>query len=439
MPNESITLSQFNKRLTQTVNAEPSLHNVWVTAETSDVRISGGHCYLELVEKDETGKQLAKMRATIWSSLYVRLSADFRRDTGCNFTSNIKVMVLVSANFHPVFGLSVSISSIDPSYTMGDLLRRRNEMILRLQKEGVIDNNRQLPLPMVPQRVAVISAQGAAGYGDFVDQLLHNRSRIRFAVELFQCRMQGEGTASSIIAALDTIAERQEDFDVVVIIRGGGATTDLQAFENYDLANNIAQFPLPVIIGIGHERDITLLDYVAKMRVKTPTAAAEWLVSCGENLLGWLQSTAAAMLQAVTDRVSGCHQQLSFFSGKLPAATKNAIFKAQKRLINARIVLAGVADRRLHPLLGKLDQREVALRQALNFALARARQSLDATEKLVDALSPQATLKRGYSITCVGGKAVKSVEDLTPGEVAETFMADGAFISNVVTISKNSH
>lgn len=245
-----------------------------MTAETSDVR-RAAHCYLELIQKHPTtGEPVARVRATIWRSAFARIESDFMAATGSRLASGMKVRVLVSVNYHPAYGLSLNITDIDPVYTMGDLVRLRMEILSRLQKEGVLELNRSLDWPDVPLRIAVISAQGAAGYGDFVHQLYTNPRCLRFTTRLFPALMQGREAPASIIAALEDIAAEEENWDGVVIIRGGGATSDLASFENYDLAANIAQFPLPVIIGIGHERDVTVLDYVANMRVKTPTAAA---------------------------------------------------------------------------------------------------------------------------------------------------------------------
>ncbi|MDE6326694.1 MAG: exodeoxyribonuclease VII large subunit, partial [Duncaniella sp.] len=251
----AMTLAEFNGRITALFAAAPHLRNVWVTAELSDVRHNpSGHCYLELIQKDPaTGSTVARMRATIWSSTFARLSGEFFAVTGQRFADGIKVMVCLTASYHPNYGLSGNITDINPDYTMGDLLRLRREILRRLQAEGVLELNRQLEWPDVPLRIAVISAQGAAGYGDFIHQLYTSPARLRFTTRLFPASMQGDNTAPSIIAALEAIACDSEPWDGVVIIRGGGATSDLVAFDNYDLAANIAQFPLPVIIGIGHE------------------------------------------------------------------------------------------------------------------------------------------------------------------------------------------
>ena len=281
MTPEHITLEELTSRIGGLINTSSSLRNVWVTAETSDLRRSG-HCYLELIQKHPaTGEPVARARATIWRSVFARIESDFFVATGQRLDSGMKVMVQVTANYHPAYGLSLNITDIDPTYTMGDLMRIRMEILARLKREGVLELNRTVEWCDVPLRIAVISAPGAAGYGDFIHQLYSNDFRLRFTTCLFPAVMQGVQAPPSIIAALERIAAEEEEWDCVVIIRGGGATSDLASFENYDLAANVAQFPLPIIIGIGHERDVTVLDYVANMRVKTPTAAAEWLIGRG--------------------------------------------------------------------------------------------------------------------------------------------------------------
>ena len=294
---EVITLQQLNRRIIDAINGTAGLQGVWVVAETSDLRVTGGHCYFEMIQKHpDTGAQLARGRAVIWASQYQRLNGAFSAATGSPLQTGIKIMAKVNVSYHAVYGLSMVVTDINPEYTMGDLLRRRNEMISRLKREGIIDMNRELGWPEPLQRIAVISARGAAGYGDFINQLYHNTSRLRFETRLFPAVMQGDNTAPTVISALEAIASAADSYDCVVIIRGGGGSSDLASFDNYELAANIAQFPLPVIVGIGHERDVTLLDYVAALRVKTPTAAAEWLISRGEASLQRVRDLGAAML-----------------------------------------------------------------------------------------------------------------------------------------------
>lgn len=407
----AITLLQLNERVTATLAATPSLTGVWVTAETSDVRSSGGHCYMELIDKDPaTGRARARLRATIWASRFARLNEVFRAATGSAITSDIKVMVCLSVSFHPIYGLSANITDIDPTYTVGDLLRRRREMIERLTAEGIINQNRQLQWPAVPSRIAVISARTAAGYGDFINQLYSNRYNLRFTTRLFPALMQGDGAPRSIVAALEAIAADNVDYDCVVIIRGGGATGDLAAFDDYVLAANIALFPLPVVIGIGHERDITLLDYVANMRVKTPTAAAEWLIGRGADALARLQTIATDIVGAATAAVGSAHRRLDFIAGQLPALTTGIIEKG--RLRTGRQVADSIV-------------------QSVTNILARQGDRLKALGTLLDTLSPQATLRRGFSITRLDGHAVADPAQIPDGAEITTTLAQGTITSTV--------
>lgn len=411
MNRTAITLLQLNERVQATLNTAPALAGVWVTAETSDVRSSGGHCYMELIDKDpDTGRARARMRATVWASRFARLNEMFRAATGSSISSDIKVMVCLTVSFHPIYGLSANITDIDPIYTVGDLLRRRREMIERLTAQGIINMNRELAWPAVPRRIAVISARTAAGYGDFINQLYTNRYCLRFRTRLFPALMQGEGAPRSIVAALEAIAADSADYDCVVIIRGGGATGDLAAFDDYTLAANIAMFPLPVVIGIGHERDITLLDYVANMRVKTPTAAAEWLIGRGADALGRLQTLASDIAAAAAAAVGSAHRRLDLIAGQLPAVTTGVIEKG--RLRTGRQISDTIA-------------------QSVTNILGRHTDRLKALGTLLDTLSPQATLRRGFSITRLDGRAVADPAQIPDGAVITTVLARGTVTSTV--------
>ena len=432
MTTDTLTLEQFTSRLSSLISSEPSLRNVWVTAETSDVR-RNMHCYLELIQKDPvTGDPVARARATIWRSAFARIESDFMAATGSRLASGMKVRVLVSANYHPAYGLSLNITDIDPVYTMGDLLRLRMEILSRLKDEGVVDLNRSLEWPDVPLRIAVISAPGAAGYGDFIHQLYTNPRALRFSTRLFPATMQGQQAPPSIISALEAIAAEEEEWDGVVIIRGGGATSDLAAFENYDLASNIAQFPLPVIIGIGHERDVTVLDYVANMRVKTPTAAAEWLIGRGTAALERLDMLASDIHATASAMIAESREQLAYMSARLPYLPQAAVDSARKRLDRDMLALSETARGRLRPELSRLDMAAERLSSVTSAIIERRRHRLDSIGELIEVLSPVATLRRGYSITRVDGHAVTSVSELKPGMTIETTLADGTVRSNIL-------
>ncbi len=439
MENRSLSLLELT-RLVASLVQRPETQNVWVTAELSDVAVRGGHCYMELLQKDERGIQVAKARGVIWASNFPRIDAEFFAATGQRFATGLKVMLRVSASMHSVYGFSLVVTAVNPDYTMGDLMRRRREILAKLKQEGILELNRQLQWPAVPQRIAVISAPGAAGYGDFINQLYHNPARLRFTTRLYPAVMQGTGAPKSIIAALEQVAADADThlWDGVVIIRGGGATSDLQAFEDYELAANVAQFPLPVAIGIGHERDITVLDWVANKRLKTPTAVAEWLITTGENALGFLISVGNRILQLASERLTGNKEQLAHAESLLPVASRNAAERARARLHNAAATLAGTSGRRLQPQLTRLDMTTQAIATAAANRLTRQNTRIDNAATLLDALSPMATLRRGYSITRVNGKAIASANDLTAGTPMETTLADGTITSLITETSKST-
>lgn len=409
---QAITLSELNARIARVLASDRGLDGVWVTAETSDLRVAGGHCYTELIQKNtDTGIPVAKSRAVIWSSTYNRLSAAFYAATGSRLQSDIKVMVRVSVNFHSVYGFTLVITDIDPDYTIGDLVRRRNEIIARLQADGVFDLNRDLPWSPTPNRIAIISAAGAAGYGDFLKHLHLNPLRLRFDTELFPAAMQGERTSSSIIEALESIMAKVDDFDCVVIIRGGGAVSDLAWFDDYDLAFNVAQFPLPVIVGIGHQRDINVLDYVANSSVKTPTAAAEALIGRMAEALAALVQTGRAIERTAAAQIAAQRQHLAYMQGNIPAFAMNCIDRQKQRLQN-------LGAQTLAEYTGRIIRRQT--------------DRLEAAENLLAVLSPQATLKRGFSITTVNGKVVRSTADVAPGDTIITNLENGNITSKIL-------
>lgn len=424
-----ITLYELTQRLTRLVR-QPETQNVWITAELQDVATRGGHCYMELLQKDDAGRQVARIRGCCWANVYGPLSRKFLEATGQQFQSGLKVMLRVSASMHPVFGLSLVVEDANPEYTMGDLLRRRNEILRCLQQEGVLEMNRSLKWPLVVQRVAVISAPGAAGYGDFINQLMHNSSHLKFLPRLFPAVMQGASAPSSIIAALEEIAAQEEMWDGVVIIRGGGATSDLQAFEDYDLAASVAQFPLPIAIGIGHERDVTLLDWVANTRLKTPTAVAEWLVGKGEAVLGALIAAGNRIVQMATERITGDKEQLAQAEALLPVAARGRVERSRAAMTRALASLYGLSSSKIEPARARMDMAAHNLAVAAANQMRRQEERVASAEKLLEVLSPAATLSRGYSITRIDGHAVTSVNDVTPGALLEITLADGSFLAH---------
>ena len=434
---QGISLSEFNSRIEQVLNGEPLLHNQWVIAETSDLRLNrSGHCYTELIEKNAQGQTVAKVEAVIWANNYGRLYHKFLNATGQVLASGMKVLVNVSASFHRLYGMKVAINDIDPSFTLGDMARQRQEIIKRLTDEGIIDLNKELPWADVPQRIAIISAEGAAGYGDFMNQLHGNPYGLQFYTCLFNAVMQGTQTVPTVLAALDRINQHIDLFDCVVIIRGGGATSELNSFDNYDLASYIAQFPLPVIVGIGHERDVTVLDYVAAMRVKTPTAAAEWLIQRGAEALAHLNDLQDEVISAVRDNVSQAKEQLAYFTSMIPATARRIIDTNQLRLINyAKSIPFAVGNliTNQRTLLTHVVQR---MGDNVTRVMQREQQRLQALNDKATLLSPVNTLQRGYSLVRVGGKCVTAADQLHPGDNISVQFAEGTADATVTAITK---
>lgn len=377
----------------------------WVQAELSDVRSNAtGHCYLELIEKDARGNNLiARARAMIWNQVYRLLKPYFEQETGQAFVSGLKVLVKVTVGFHELYGYSLTILDIDPSYTLGDMARRRREILAKLEEEGVLTLNKELEMPLLPQCIAVISSATAAGYGDFCNQLAGNPYGYVFYPRLFPAMMQGERVEESIIGALNRIYSHAEAWDVVVIIRGGGATSDLSNFDSYLLAANCAQFPLPIITGIGHERDDTVIDAVAHTRVKTPTAAAEYLIARVQESAAVVENSGGRICQAVRWVLEHEKQQLDTYCHRMQMTLVTGLQREHYRL----------------------EQWVQHFPLVVRTALEREQHRLQLWEQRVDSLSPDKLLARGYSITLKEGHAVTDAATLSSGDRLVTRMAKG--------------
>lgn len=410
MSQQAYTLRQLNLMVRDAIEAELS-DEYWVQAELAECRENRGHCYMELVEKDEqSNTPIARASAKCWKTTWIVVRPHFERTTGQPLHAGMKVLLRVYPQFHEAYGFSWIVTDIDPTYTIGDLARRRQEIIAKLKQEGVFDLQRELCLPLFCQRIAVISSETAAGYGDFCRQLEGNDYGFRFSVTLFPAIMQGEQVEQSIIFALNQIYSassnlpplgetfgasgpppNEEDekgaFDCVVIIRGGGATTDLSGFDTLALAENVAQFPIPVITGIGHDRDESILDMVAHQRVKTPTAAAALLIDnlkrVADRIADARQRIPTLAIHVITDHL----HRLELLQNRLPVAIERRLTAQKHRLENITIQLQGY--------------------------------------------DPQLLLKRGYSITLLNGRAIRDPRQLKPGDVVETRVEKGTFRSIV--------
>ena len=391
---EHFSLRQLNLMVRDAIEMQLP-DEYWVEAELSECRERGGHCYMELIEKDEqTNTPIARASAKCWRQTWQMVQPHFEHITGQPLHAGLKVLLRVYAQFHETFGFSWIVTDIDPTYTIGDMARRRQEIIRQLKEEGVFDLQRELHIPMFAQHIAVISAAGAAGYGDFVHQLEDNDYGFKFDVQLFPAIMQGEQVEQSIIAALNKIYEAKalvgsptDRFDCVVIIRGGGATADLSGFDTLALAENVAQFPLPNITGIGHDRDESILDMVSNTRVKTPTAAAALLI---DNLL------------QVLTRIDSAQQRIT-------TAISQRFANQKERLSSMQTIIPVLAQR----------------------ILSNAKHRLELLELQLQGYDPQLLLRRGYSITLHNGRAVRDPKQLKAGDEIETRVEHGSIISTV--------
>ena len=388
---KTITLSQLQRQVKQTLTEQFALP-VWVSAEISELKVNyAGHCYLELIEKgEEDAVPKAQARATIWRNRYPHVSSYFEAETGQPLTAGIRILAQVLVSYHELYGFSLQINDIDPAFTLGEMERQKNATIRRLQEEGVWEMNRQVELPAVVQHLAVVSSAKAAGFQDFINEL--KKSRYAFQTTLFEAVMQGLSAEESIIDALGRVADRMEQFDAVVIVRGGGSQSDLSCFNAYRLSTHVAQFPLPVLTGIGHDKDQSVVDMVAASPHKTPTAVAAWLVERMADLEGWLEGAATQLHETTLRHLREAALGLERMSGELHRTTKETLLTEQL----------------------KLNHHALQLPDRVADFLARQRMRLEQAEKLTESRSPRHILQLGFAIVRSEGRVLK-----TPSEVAE--------------------
>ena len=403
------SLLELNRLVRATIE-DTLCEQYWLEAEIGQIGENNGHCYLEFIQKVEGhNTPVARAKAKCWRNVWGSVRPYFEHTTGQTLTLGMKVLVLVHPDFHEAFGFSWIVDDIDPRFTLGDMARRRQEIIRQLKAEGVFDLNRELPLPLFTQRIAVISSSTAAGYGDFCRQLEENKRGFRFSVTLYESLMQGEGVERGIISALDKINAHIDDYDCVVIIRGGGATSDMSGFDSLLLAENVANFPLPVITGIGHDRDECILDMVSHTRVKTPTAAAAFLIDRLEQIARRIDDAADRITSYVQHRMEIEKMRLSRAAERIP-------------------ILFSLVKSKQENKLETLNQRITSAVQRL---IDRHRHTLDILEQRTKSLDPTLLLQRGYTITLVNGHALRSPSAVKPGDIIVTRLADGMVKSTV--------
>ena len=404
---ERLTLFELNRLVREVLECEMP-NEYWVEAELSECRESRGHCYMELIQKEEhNATPIAKASAKCWASKWMLIRPYFERITGQQLHAGMKVLLKVYPQFHEAFGFSWIVTDIDPTYTLGDMARKRQEIIRQLKEEGVFDLQKELELPLFCQHIAIISSESAAGYGDFCNQLDNNPYGFQFQTHLFPAIMQGEEVEQSIIQALNHINDLQDTFDCVVIIRGGGATSDMSGFDTLLLAENVANFPLPIITGIGHERDETILDMVSHTSVKTPTAVAALLIDNLKSVLDAINDAQVHLTNCVQHKLSTLSNQLTTIQETLPR-----LFSIVKTRQEARI-----------------EAIEAKFPMLVERRLTAEKHRLQLIEEKTKALDPRLLLRRGYSITLFKGKAVRNPQSLKAGDEIETHLEQGTIKS----------
>lgn len=475
-----MTLSELQQQVKYNLEEAFALP-VWVVAEISEMTVNrSGHCYLDLVETEQgTDNVVARCRATIWSYTFRMLRPYFETTTGQSFSEGLKVLLQAKVEYHEVYGFSLNIRDIDPVYTLGDLARQRREIIRRLKEDGVFEMNKELELPLVPQRIAIVSSPTAAGLQDFLDQLHHNPHQFIFYTKLFPAIMQGNEAPRSIMDALEQIYLYEEWFDAVVIIRGGGSQLDLACFDQYDLAFHVAQFPIPVITGIGHDKDDSVVDLVAHTRLKTPTAVAEFLIAGSLRFAQELKELEERFIEMVNDqieenknRLTEATEQLSVMVNQLIVSQRNRLEVAGIHLanrtevflkdqqtnlkqltVNARNLTKRFVTGQRHTLensgnrlrflfrqqvlkgKNELSKNEHLLKIRATELLKAEKKNLISIQAKLRLVDPQNIIRRGYSLTMVDGKIIKSVDQVRAGDQIETRLSDGIIISTAKKIS----
>ena len=426
-----LTLYELNSLVREVLECEMP-DEYWVEAELSECRENHGHCFMELIQKDEqNATPIAKASARCWASKWMLIRPGFERTTGQRLHAGMKVLLKVYAQFHETYGFSWIVTDIDPTYTLGDMARKRQEIIRQLKAEGVFDLQRELRLPLFCQHIAIISSETAAGYGDFCNQLADNPYGFRFEVTLFPAIMQGEDVEQSVINALESIYNGLPAYDCVVIIRGGGATSDMSGFDTLALAENVANFPLPIITGIGHDRDESILDMISHTRVKTPTAAAAFLIDHLKTVLDSLNDSQEQILRLAQQKLTYYKSLFATVAEVLPRLFSNVKIRQEARLdaLNNRLLLS--SGGKLSTLNAQLSTLSEHLPILLDRRLMAEKHRLQLIEEKAKSIDPALLLKRGYSITLKDGRVIRDAAVLHSGDEIETRLANGTIHSTV--------
>lgn len=447
-----ITLSELHKKISYSIKENFS-DRYFIVAEINELNESRGHAYIELIEKDEEENLIAKARATIWARTFRMLKPYFESATGHKFESGIKVLLVVTVEFHEVYGYSLNVKDIDPNYTIGDIERKRLLIIQRLEEEGVVDMNKELDISIVPQKIAVISSENAAGYGDFINQLENNDYGFKFYTKLFSASMQGEDTEKSVINALEQIYEFEDFFDVVVIIRGGGSKSDLAWFDSYEMALNISQFSLPILCGIGHEKDNSIIDLVAHTSLKTPTAVAIFITDIVAEYYNYLIQLTDEFNLKTKNILEENKAKLNLILSNFKPLVNEIILKKTSEIELLKYNLKSIVSSKVQEQKFFLQKIPVNIKNKISINISDKKQKLyivrmnfnnkvkqnilyqkhklQVFEQKKDLLNPDKILERGFSINLLNNKIIKSIKDVKSGDIIETKLIDGSFKSKV--------
>lgn len=445
---EAISLSELTLLIKETIDVSFAEFYT-IVAEVNQFSVNySGHAYLQLVEKDPNSNSvIANIRAMIWANKFRMIQAYFQSVTGSEISDGIKIMAKVEVNYHPVYGMGLVIHDIDPAYTLGDIEKRRQEIINQLEEDGIIEMNKSISFPIVPQRIAVISSATAAGYGDFLDHLNNNQFGYKFRHKLFKTVMQGDKTEKSIIDSLDNIFNEIDSFDIVVIIRGGGSKLDLSAFDSYDIALNIAQFPLPILTGIGHQRDLSIADIVSHKSLKTPTAVADFIVSKTNNFDIMLTEKFEHISDIITENISFNENKISLLRNELKSSaseyihkkqiklqeekqflkfsTNNFLSKKVNKLNESKSTLSLMSKNKISEKIVETEQKYSVLKNNIKHTLITEIGKLNVIKAKLDSHDPQHILNMGFSLTSQNGKIIKSINNLKSGDKIQTQFKDG--------------
>lgn len=458
---KKITLLELNKSIQDTLKHGFS-DSIWIVAEISELKVNrNGHCYLELIEKDLVNDSIiAKTRATIWAFTFRMLKPYFENTTGNPLTPGLKVLVQANIEFHELYGLSLNITDIDPNYTLGDLAQKKLKIINQLREDGIIDMNKDVEFPITPQKIAVISSETAAGYQDFVNQLLNNKHGYSYYLKLFPAIMQGLQAEESIISALESVYKNEELFDIVVIIRGGGSQADLNCFDNYNIASNIAQFPLPILTGIGHDKDESIVDIVSYKQLKTPTAVAEYILNTTNDFESYLELQKEKVESLSFDYFNNLHSKLSLAATNLSSLTKENLnkeyfeLKLTQEKFNSKLTssfrkrnikisnyvnsLKTATKVIMRSKKRDLSTHKMKLEHYTNVAIKNQNYVLENRESKANLLDPSTILRRGYSLTYKNNHLVRNIDELNQKDLLITKLFNGFIRSKVESKNTNN-